>query len=457
MARPFKSDLNEVSERGYTPLQQSIIDNDLDRLRKLIKKGADINFRGDLLFPPLHYALSKDRQHMALLLMHEGADINLQDASGKTPLHIAVEQAQETLVLTLLKLQANPNIADNHGKTALHYLSTAKPEIINMLAQHGADLNAADALGQTPLHVFVEREKIVECLLRHGADPNIKNLSGFSPFMMMLEDEHFNKYGKSLQEMLNYRADMGSTNKLGENLLLLAARLDSRDAFARALETAELAQTDQNGNNVLHALARTQNVFMIGRVLSRAPELLHNKNTYDRTPLAELVRRADRIAFHMDDKFMATARMMIAAGADPNVVDDSGRTLLHHAIMQNRFEFAEMLLQRKINPDIKDNTGKAALHYAIDTKNIDLVDLLLDHNADPDLTDERGWTVLDRLAEKGDRDSPAVQRLIVGYGQYNKQLPLRPDQILQKPVKRNDQPLPGSQDKKDGSGFKFGR
>src|SRR5690606_10285643 len=66
--------------------------------------------------------------------------------------------------------------------------------------------------------------------------------------------------------------------------------------------------------------------------------------------------------------------------------------------------------------------------------NLEMIDLLLDLGADPDLTDARGWTVLDRLAEKNDRDSPVVQRLIVGGAQYQKQLPLNPE--LMRP--RND-------------------
>src|SRR5690606_5537801 len=116
--------------------------------------------------------------------------------------------------------------------------------------------------------------------------------------------------------------------------------------------------------------------------------------------------------------------------------DKNGRTLLHYAAARGRTDFAEYLLNKKADPNLLDDKGKAPLHLAIEHKNLEMIDLLLDMGADPDLTDARGWTVLDRLAEKNDRDSPVVQRLIVGGGQYNKQLPLNPE--LMRPRNGNE-------------------
>lgn len=432
VARVFTSDPNKILDTGYTRLQKAVVDNDLASVVALVKAGADINMRGNLMYPPLHLALEKDRHSIAVALIQAGADVNLQDATGKTPLHRAVMQAQETFVRTLLKLGADPNIKDELGKTPLHVVATAQPDIIDLLTQHKARPNEKDINGNTPLHIFLDKAPMIEKLLKNGADPNVKNDFGVSPYQMMLEEDRISQYPKVLQQMLAFNADLGAANHLGQTVLHVAARLEMSDTFNSVIDSVELKVKDSNGNNVLHALARTQNVSMILKVIEKAPELLHDENINGRTPLGELVRRADRLPYKIDEKFVAAARIMINGGADPSATDEYGRTLLHYAVAQDRQSFVEFLLAKKIDPDVVDRDGRAALHIAIERKNLTLLDRLLDLGADPDLTDPRGWTVLDRLAEKDDRDSPVVQRLIVAGAQYKKQLPLNPE-LMRKP------------------------
>jgi ankyrin repeat protein len=423
----FRGDPNKIQDTGYTRLQKAIVQNDLASVVALIKAGADVNLRGNLMYPPLHLALDKDRHTIAVALIQGGADVNLADAGGKTPLHRAVMQSQETFVRTLLKLGADPNLKDETGKTPLHVVATAQPDLVDILVKANANANAQDKDGNTPLHLFLARPVMVEHLLKNGADPNLKNDFGVSPYMMMLEEERMRDYPKVLQQMLAFKADVGSTNQLGETILHMAARLELGDTFNNVLPNCEICARDVNGNNVLHALARTQNAEMIAKVIKIAPQLLKDVNAAGRTPLGDLVRRADRPPYRIDDKYAAAAHIMIDAGADPSAKDERGRTLLHYAVEQNQLGLVEYLMSKGIDADIRDKDGKAALHLAIEKKNLTALDRLLDLGADPDLTDNRGWTVLDRLAEKEDRDSSFVQRLIVAGGQYKKQLPLNPE------------------------------
>ncbi|MDY0008212.1 MAG: ankyrin repeat domain-containing protein [Bdellovibrionales bacterium] len=428
MAGFFKGDPNKVDENGFTRLQRAVADGDLARVVGLIKAGADVNFRGAMMFPPLHMALDKDRHGIAVALIQANADINLKDAQGKTPLHHAAAQSQDGFVQMLLKLGAEPNIADEENQTPLHVLGTARPALIDLLVSYGADPNVRDIDGKTPLHLFLNKPQMVERLLRNKADPNIADVDGKSPFQYMLDEKRFEKFPDIAYAMLRASARIDAVNDKGENLLLLAARMEKTDAFSAVIDKADLNQKDHAGNNVLHILARTQAVFMLSRVLDRAPELLAEKNHAGLTPLGELCDCAYNRHWAMQSNSLeSAARIMLIRGAAPDATDRAGHTLLHFAAATGRVELAEYLLSRKANPDIKDDKGMAPLHLAIEKKNMDMLDLLLDRGANPDLTDARGWTVLDRLAEKGDRDSSVVQRLIVAGGQYNKQLPLNPE------------------------------
>ncbi len=72
VSRMFSSDPNKVQDTGYTRLQKAVVDNDLSTVVGLIKLGADINLRGNLMYPPLHLALEKDRHSIAVALIQAG-------------------------------------------------------------------------------------------------------------------------------------------------------------------------------------------------------------------------------------------------------------------------------------------------------------------------------------------------------------------------------------------------
>ncbi len=76
----------------------------------------------------------------------------------------------------LLDMGANPNATDDIGWTPLHYtVRNNNPKIAKLLIQHNANPNATDNIGRMPLH-YAARDnnpKIAELLLNNGADPDV--------------------------------------------------------------------------------------------------------------------------------------------------------------------------------------------------------------------------------------------------------------------------------------------
>ncbi|XP_014228698.1 ankyrin repeat domain-containing protein 39 homolog [Trichogramma pretiosum] len=84
----------------------------------------------------------------------------------------------------LLRNGANPNAVNRYGSTPLHRLCESRsPNHIKLIerflsvcgqVRQQVNINARDNLGLTPLHLAMEkrRQDVVELLLRHGADPN---------------------------------------------------------------------------------------------------------------------------------------------------------------------------------------------------------------------------------------------------------------------------------------------
>lgn len=448
-------DLDRIGSNGLTRLQQAADEGDCDRLRLLIKRKADINETGLCGETALHRAVRHNNYNAARILIEAGADVNLPDSQGQTPLQHAVLHGSTMIVNRLIEAGADVTVADLEGRTAMHMVPRGYEEIFAALVAQGGDVNALDKQGHPPLNYHLRHDRLVRELLRLGADPNLSTTQP-SPLVTTLSLPLLATHPAVVQHMLASGGDVNArSTATGEPLIHLAARSGQSallvDAFARK---ADVRATDPAGQTVAHALAQLPQPDLMRLVLLRAPELAKTPARDGHTPLHFILQHLTQTPLRGAETHVATlvqiAQLLIEYGADPSSTLPSGTTLLHEAAARNLTGFIDFLAKHKANFDARDQQGNAALNIAITARNIELLDRLLDHGADPDLTDARGWTVLDRLAEKKDRDSPVVQRLIVAGGQYNKQLPLYPDLIRPRkgstPAPANDTtPTPLSQ------------
>jgi ankyrin repeat protein len=89
----------------------------------------------------------------------------------------ACQRGNVEVARLLLKKAANVHCRDNNGRTALHLAAfkTDLPEIVSLLASHGADPNATTELGLGPLHytAILGFPKNAQALLEAGANPRL--------------------------------------------------------------------------------------------------------------------------------------------------------------------------------------------------------------------------------------------------------------------------------------------
>ncbi len=455
LSRPFQSNPNKLGSDGLSRLQSAILQDDYIKVRKLIESGVDFNDRALLKFPPLHLALLKDRHLIASLLINSGADINARDADQRTPLHIAAAQGQDFLVYTLLQKKPDLNARDKDGRTPLHKVSTSRPEIIDRLVDAGVDINAQDKTGNTALHMFIDKPAMAGALLAYQPDVNIQNDYNNTAFRQFLNDDKLVADRALMRLMLENGADLKAQNSDGENLAMSLVRLGINHDIAAIIRRVDMTQTDKAGRNLVHKALRAQNDVALTEILAAAPQLMQQTGDNGQQPLSESLYRAFECAYLVSlDSLETNVKQLSDAGGDINTCDKYGRTLSHYAVRYQRYDFMEWLAEKGSDLDKCDAEGKAAIHYAIDRKDMRMLDILLDAGANPDQTDHRGWTILDRLAEKNDRNSPMVQRLIVAGGQYCKQLPLNPNDMRKADPRANDGFF--KKDGKPGKGPHFG-
>lgn len=117
-------------------------------------------------------------------LLHErGAEIDRADASGRTPLSYAAEAGRLALVRYLLSEGAGVDSRDRRSRTPLfHAVLGNQPEVVAVLLERGAAVDAADRFRDTPFIMACAKghSEVAALLRERGADPSARNQEGRS-------------------------------------------------------------------------------------------------------------------------------------------------------------------------------------------------------------------------------------------------------------------------------------
>lgn len=209
------------TKNGETPLHVAAFYGKPESIDALARRGANVDARDEYGRTPLYmvsffHTEGAESHYIAAIdsLILHGADVNAASSGGYTPLHGLMSNSSSAkaflLVERLLHHGANPNLANTYGQTPLHIEAwTPNVDVIELLLKYGADINAADKGGGTPLHyvavsdpnsmdrqrllfqpvTVISPSKAAELLIRHGADLNARNNNGETPLDRAIQSD----------------------------------------------------------------------------------------------------------------------------------------------------------------------------------------------------------------------------------------------------------------------------
>lgn len=223
-------------------------------MKALIKKGIDINACGEGKFngmTALHMACYRSYPEMVRMIIEAGADLEAVDSEGHSAAQYAAfliygfsnqagyssrerenrdhfqcyddyNHSRDIEALyadrkEIWDMLPNIDIPDNNGVTPLMELSKSDKGVelcLDYMTGRGADINAADNDGNTPIMMYIRHSSYDDSLekyIKNGADINHQNSDGDTPLLFALERNNF----KFVKMLIAAGADINIKNNEG--------------------------------------------------------------------------------------------------------------------------------------------------------------------------------------------------------------------------------------------------
>ncbi|EGR1513883.1 MULTISPECIES: ankyrin repeat domain-containing protein [Vibrio] len=195
------------------PIAQAIKSNDIDRAKELSKNLDNIDKTGFENFTLLAFSVADSNAAAIHMLMELGADPAHQIGRHKdrgTIGSFSMWNRSTEALRALLESGMDPDQRETDRTLIYKVPELRDNDSLKLLVEFGADVNARDRLGQTPLFDFINvsfDEALY--LLDHGADPFVMDRSGMTTaYSVQDELNNMDKSTEAYQKMLTIQQKM---------------------------------------------------------------------------------------------------------------------------------------------------------------------------------------------------------------------------------------------------------
>ncbi|MDH5679942.1 MAG: ankyrin repeat domain-containing protein [Spirochaetota bacterium] len=283
----------------------------------------------------------------------------------------AAEAGDKKKVESLLAKGADVNAKDKYGKTPLHIAAKKKYLVlVRFLVSKGANINAKDNDGEIPLDKSFDQydDSVKLFLISKSKKKMIYNDYDFEKAKNYIQHENTNE----LKRMLIDGLYINSKDKRGDSLLYYS--IDKNKAKSAKLliqRGANVKVINSSGEKPLHIASSEGNLELIKILIANGANVNAKvkKGHYDekRTPLHYAANQGQ----------YDTVKYLVSKGADINAINKNGGTPLHESLVitgyesgKKNVEVIKFLINAGTNLNIKGVLRRTALHYALENNNI---------------------------------------------------------------------------------------
>jgi len=345
----------------------------------------------------------------------------LKDTEGNTAIHAVAASTHPNAVETfraLLSRDKNAAGARNkEGSTPLHAaLHVNNVEIARILLTDYVGPDGRPKKDRSrgkrgkssklrPVHIAASNgnTEMLSVLLEAGADVNASTSAGHRPLHMAAENGH----EQAVTRLLAAGADASVTGKDGETPLYLAAAGGHERVVSALLGSPAISPVrTSSGEHPLLASARSGNLNVSQLIANRFPELVTTAGPGGQYALhmAAAGNHVDVLRFLVDHGGL---------GRHVNLSDSRGLHALHAAASEGATPCVELLLRRGAYPNVRDNENHSPLHLACANRRFDAARALLRAGAFVNAKNNEQLEPIDVVMQNGSKKSQRIIDLLV--------------------------------------------
>ena len=309
----------------------------------------------------------------------------------------AVKTADYIGIKKLIQHGAEINARDPGGATPLIWAADGgNAKIIRLLAGYGAEVNARDNQGAGALMWAAYRGNAaaIRSLIEAGADINARDAEGHTPLMAAC----FNAHAEAVRALLEAGCDAKTLDYGGAGALVYAVNSGGGE-----IERIIVDHIESGGMPRKKYFGIADVIFdtMLDSGVADTFELVRAAVSVDKKAVSRMIESSgdgDASGARLIKACAAgnyeAARGLIEAGVDVNARDRSGYTALIWAIDKRRDAAADLLAASGADADLADSYGYTPLMWAVERNDMARVKKLLDGKVKIDMADNKGLTAL---------------------------------------------------------------